>query len=376
MAGPLAGIRIIEFAGIGPGPFCGMMLADHGAEVIRIDRPGAMLLRQDPLARSRRSICLDMKQPQAVAIARDLCRSADGIIEGYRPGVMERLGLGPDILLADNPALVYGRMTGWGQYGPYAGSAGHDINYIALSGVLHTIGRAGERPVPPVNYIGDFGGGGMMLAFGMVSAILGVKNAAKGQVIDCAMTDGSAVIASMIWGARALGVWADEREVNRLDGGAPYYDTYECSDGKYVAIGSIEPQFYAMLRAATGLDCDADFDAQTDQSRWPALKEKMALLFKSKSRGEWCAIMEMTDICFAPVLTMDEAPQHPHNVARQTFIDVGGTIMPAPAPRYSATIADHPQPAPQLGADGAALLAELGYDEPQIAAARHDGAML
>lgn len=375
MPGPLHGIRIIEFAGIGPGPYCGMMLADHGAEVIRIDRPGAMLLRQDPLARSRRSICLDMKNPDAVAIARDLCRGADGIIEGYRPGVMERLGLGPDVLLADNPALVYGRMTGWGQTGPYAQSAGHDINYIALSGVLHTIGRSGERPVPPVNYIGDFGGGGMMLAFGMVSAILGVKNGGKGQVIDCAMTDGSAVIASMIWGARALGVWADEREVNRLDGGAPYYDTYECSDGKYVAIGSIEPQFYALLRGATGLDADPDFDAQSDQSKWPALKLKMADLFKTKSRGEWCEIMEMTDICFAPVLSMDEAPRHPHNVARQSFIDVGGTIMPAPAPRYSATLTDHPTPAPALGADGDALLIELGYDIVKITAARDCGAL-
>lgn len=375
MPGPLAGIRIIEFAGIGPGPFCGMMLADHGAEVIRIDRPGAVLLRQDPLARSRRSICLDMKNPDAVAIARDLCRSADGIIEGYRPGVMERLGLGPDVLLGDNAALVYGRMTGWGQSGPYAHAAGHDINYIALSGVLSTIGRSGERPVPPVNYIGDFGGGGMMLAFAMVSAILGVKNGGTGQIIDCAMTDGSAALSAMIWGFRAMGVWSDARGENLLDGGAPYYDSYECSDGHYISIGSIEPQFYAALLGATGLDGDADFDKQNDKLRWPLLKDKMAALFKTKTRDAWCAIMEGTDICFAPVLSMAEAPHHPHNAARATFIDVGGTMMPAPAPRYSATVADHPTPAPALGADGDALLRELGYDAAKIAAARDGGAL-
>ncbi|MEQ1725930.1 MAG: CaiB/BaiF CoA-transferase family protein [Sphingopyxis sp.] len=375
MAGPLHGIRIVEFAGIGPGPFCGMMLADHGAEVIRIDRPGAVLLRQDPLARSRRSICLDMKNPDAVAIARDLCRSADGIIEGYRPGVMERLGLGPDVLLADNGALVYGRMTGWGQSGPYAHAAGHDINYIALSGVLSTIGRAGERPVPPVNYIGDFGGGGMMLAFAMVSAILGVKNGGTGQIIDCAMTDGSAALSAMIWGFRAMGVWSDARGENLLDGGAPYYDSYECSDGHYISIGSIEPQFYAALLGATGLDGDADFDKQNDKLRWPLLKDKMAALFKTRTRDAWCAIMEGTDICFAPVLSMAEAPHHPHNAARATFIDVGGTMMPAPAPRYSATVADHPTPAPALGADGDALLMELGYDAAKIAAARGGGAL-
>ncbi|MEQ1687547.1 MAG: CaiB/BaiF CoA-transferase family protein [Sphingopyxis sp.] len=375
MAGPLAGIRIIEFAGIGPGPFCGMMLADHGAEVIRIDRPGAATLRQDPLARSRRSICLDMKNPGAVAIARDLCRSADGIIEGYRPGVMERLALGPDVLIADNGALVYGRMTGWGQDGPYAHAAGHDINYIALSGVLSTIGRSGEPPVPPVNYLGDFGGGGMMLAFAMVSAILGVKNGGKGQVIDCAMTDGSATLSAMIWGFRAAGIWSDTRGANMLDGGAPYYDSYQCSDGRYVTIGAIEPQFYAALRSAIGLDADADFDQQNDKARWPMLKAKMTALFKTRTRDQWCEIMEMTDICFAPVLSMDEAPRHPHNVARQTFIDVGGTIMPAPAPRYSATVTDHPAPAPAPGADGEALLAEIGYDATAIDAARNSGAL-
>lgn len=375
MAGPLTGIKIIEFAGIGPGPFCGMMLGDHGAEVIRIERPGGMRLPHDPLARNRRSICLDMKNSQAIDIARDLCRSADAIIEGYRPGVMERLGLGPDVLLSDNPALVYGRMTGWGQHGPYAPAAGHDINYIALSGVLHTIGRAGEKPVPPVNYVGDFGGGGMMLAYGMVSAILAVKMGGKGQVIDCAMTDGSALLSAMTWGFRALGVWQDQAGVNRLDGGAPYYDTYGCADGKYISIGSIEPQFYALLRQKTGLDADTDFDAQDDAARWPLLKQKLTSLFASQPRDHWCNLMEGSDVCFAPVLSMAEAPQHPHNVARQTFIEVDGTTMPAPAPRYSGTPTAHPKGAGAKGADGDAILNEIGYDSARIAALRENGAM-
>jgi alpha-methylacyl-CoA racemase len=252
MAGPLAGIRIVEFAGIGPGPFCGMMLADHGAEVIRIERPGGRLDPRDPLSRNRRSIALDTKSANGLAVAKALCARADGLIEGYRPGVMERLGLGPDMLLAANPKLVYGRMTGWGQHGPYAQAAGHDINYIALSGVLHTVGREGERPVPPVNYVGDFGGGAMMLAFGMVSAILGVRMGGPGQVIDCAMTDGSALLAGMSWYFHAIGQNADRAGVNMLDGGAHFYDTYVCADGRFISIGSIEPQFYALLRQAVG----------------------------------------------------------------------------------------------------------------------------
>jgi alpha-methylacyl-CoA racemase len=366
MAGPLAGLRIIEFAGIGPGPFCGMMLGDHGAEVIRIERPGGRLMPGDPLSRNRKSIILD---------ARDLCRAADGIIEGYRPGVMERLGLGPNVLLADNPKLVYGRMTGWGQFGPYAQSAGHDINYIALSGVLHTIGVAGQKPVPPVNYIGDFGGGGMMLAYGMVAALLGVARGGPGQVIDCAMTDGSAMIAAMTWGFRSAGVWADQPGVNMLDGGAHFYDTYICGDGKWISIGSIEPQFYALLRAKTGLDADPDFDAQHDRAQWPLLKAKLVALFATQPRDHWCALMEMTDICFAPILSMDEAPQHPHNVARQTFIEVGGATQPAPAPRYSASPNAVPQPAPVVGGDSDAVLSAIGYSDAQIATARSAGAL-
>jgi len=375
MAGPLHGIRIIEFAGIGPGPFCGMMLADHGAEVIRIDRPGAMPMRGDALARSRRSIVLDMKQPSALAVARALCASADGIIEGYRPGVMERLGLGPDVLLADNPKLVYGRMTGWGQFGPYAQSAGHDINYIALAGVLHTVGTAGEKPVPPVNYIGDFGGGAMMLAFGMVSALLGVKMGQPGQVIDCAMTDGAALLAAMSYTMLAQGINQDEAGVNLLDGGAHFYDTYETADGKYIALGAIEPQFYALFRKLAGLADDPDFDTQMSRAHWPALKAKVVALFKTKTRDEWCALMEMTDVCFAPVLSMNEAKAHPHNVARETFVEVDGWQQPAPAPRYSHTVTDLPHAAPKLGSDADVLLAELGYDASRIEALRRDGVL-
>jgi alpha-methylacyl-CoA racemase len=375
MSGPLKGIRIIEFAGIGPGPFAGMMLADHGAEVIRIDRPGSMLDPRDPLSRNRKSIILNTKTEEGRAVARDLCRSADGLIEGYRPGVMERLGLGPDVLLSDNPALVYGRMTGWGQYGPYAHAAGHDINYIALSGVLHTIGRAGERPVPPVNYVGDFGGGGMMLAFGIVSALLAVKMGGTGQVIDCAMTDGSALLAGMSWHMLAAGLNRDEPGTNMLDGAAHFYDTYECADGKWVSIGSIEPQFYCLLRQHAGVADDAAFDAQHDRTNWDALKEKLSTIFKRKTRDEWCAIMEGTDVCFAPVLSMREAPAHPHNVARQTFADIGGAIQPAPAPRYSITVTDMPNAAPVAGADSDALLQGLGYDEAAIEKIRGSGGL-
>jgi alpha-methylacyl-CoA racemase len=370
MPGPLAGIKIIEFAGIGPGPFCAMMLADHGATVIRIERPGGTLDPRDALSRNRRSIAINTKTTEGLAVARDLCRSADGLIEGYRPGVMERLGLGPDVLLTENPTLVYGRMTGWGQFGPYASAAGHDINYIALSGVLHTIGRAGERPVPPVNYLGDFGGGGMMLAFGMVSALLAVKIGGVGQVIDCAMTDGSALLAGMSWHMLAAGINRDSAGVNMLDGGAHFYDTYECADGKWVSIGSIEPQFYALLRQHAGVANDPAFDAQHDRAAWGALKTKLTAIFKTKSRDEWDAVMAMTDICFAPVLSMAEATEHPHNVARATFVEVGGAIQPAPAPRYSKTPTAVPMAASAAGSDCNEILAGLGYDNARIEALR------
>ncbi|ABC62103.1 CaiB/BaiF CoA transferase family protein [Erythrobacter litoralis] len=379
MAGPLNGIRIVEFAGIGPGPFCGMMLADHGAEVIRIDRASGSrggsqpVTSKDVLARGRKSIAVDLKSAEGVALARKLAASADGIIEGFRPGVMERLGLGPDELLKDNPKLVYGRMTGWGQTGPYAPWAGHDINYIALAGALAHYGRAGGKPTPPINMVGDFGGGGMMLAFGMVSALLNVARGGEGQVIDCAMTDGTAVLMSMMHGMKNMGVWSEELGVNLLDTGAHFYDTYETADGKFISIGSIEPQFYAELRKLAGLEDDTQFDAQHDRAQWGAMKDKLTVLFKTRTRDEWNATMEHTDVCYAPVLTMSEAAQHPHNVARETFIEVGGDTQPAPAPRYSGTANANPEPAPMPGDDTDAILSSLGIEADEAAALRDAG---
>ncbi|MGB5723292.1 MAG: CaiB/BaiF CoA-transferase family protein [Parasphingorhabdus sp.] len=343
MAGPLDGINIIEFAGIGPGPFCGMMLADQGANVTVLHRPGKAPDPRLALSRSRKLVEVDLKSAEGIEMARKLLRDADGLIEGFRPGVMERLGLGPDVLLADNPGLVYGRMTGWGQYGPLASAAGHDINYISISGALHAFGRAGEKPTPPINMVGDFGGGGMMLALGMVSALLHAKTGGTGQVVDCAMTDGSAALMAMIFDFHNLGQWKDERGVNLLDTGAHFYDSYETSDGKFISIGSIEPQFYAQLRQVAGFAEDSDFDAQMDPGQWPALKDKLTRLFKTRTRAQWCDLMEGTDICFAPVLSLAEAKNHPHNVARQTFVDVGGMQQPAPAPRYSVTVSDPPK---------------------------------
>ncbi|QMW23057.1 CaiB/BaiF CoA transferase family protein [Sandaracinobacteroides saxicola] len=367
MAGPLDGIRIIEMAGIGPGPFAGMMLADHGAEVIRIDRPGAQA-PEPVLGRNRRSIIVDLKHADGIATVRALVKTADGFFEGLRPGVMERLGLGPDTLLADNPRLVYGRMTGWGQTGPYAPAAGHDINYIALAGALHAYGRAGDKPTPPINMVGDFGGGGMMLAFGMTAALLHAQKTGQGQVIDCAMTEGAAVLMAMIWGFRGLGIWKDERGVNLLDTGTHFYDSYETADSRWISIGSIEPQFYAELRARTGLDQDPDFDAQMNPASWGPLKAKLTALFKSRPRAHWDALMETTDVCYAPILSMAEAPAHPHNAARGSFADIGGMTQPMPAPRYSATTVPTPTPAPKAGADTDALLAELGLDAAALKA--------
>ena len=371
MNGPLSGIRIIELAGLGPAPFAGMMLADHGAEVIRVERPGARPSRHDILARNRRVIGVDLKRPEGIALVRDLARGADGLIEGFRPGVMERLGLGPYVLLADNPKLVFGRMTGWGQTGPLARTAGHDIDYIAIAGALHAYGRAGEKPTPPINMVGDFGGGGMFLAFGMVSALLHAARTGAGQVIDCAMVDGAAVLMSMIWGFRAAGVWRDERGVNMLDTGAHFYDTYETADGKYMAVGAIEPQFYAELRRLAGLADDAALDAQMDPGEWPGLKARVAAAFRTRTRDEWCALFDGSDACVSPVLSMAEAPGHAHNAARGTFIEAGGFVQPAPAPRYSATPARAPAMA---GADDTdAVLAGLGYDADHICALRAAG---
>ncbi|ONF97394.1 CaiB/BaiF CoA transferase family protein [Sphingomonas jeddahensis] len=365
---PLAGIRIVEFAGIGPGPFAGMMLADHGAEVIRIDRPGKTqgngVAEKDPLLRNRKSIGMDLKDPKAIAAVRKIVKGADAIIEGFRPGVMERLGLGPDVLIGDNPKLVYGRMTGWGQYGPMAPEPGHDINYIAISGALHAFGRKGEKPTPPINLAGDFGGGGMFLAYGMLAALLHAARTGEGQVVDAAMTDGSAVLMTMMWGFRGMGRWADERGTNLLDTAAHFYDTYETSDGKFISLGAIEPQFYAEFRQVMGLS-DDKWSAQMDQRQWPALKDELTALFKSKTRADWVAAFKGHDVCFAPVLGFDEAYEDEHNKARGTFVEAGGIKQPAPAPRYSKS----PTVAPALGAErqDAAILRELGFDDTEVA---------
>lgn len=351
MPGALNGIRIIEFAGIGPAPFAGMMLADHGAEVIRIERPGEGFMPYS-LARGRRSIALNLKDPEGAALARKLCASADGLIEGNRPGVMERLGLGPDVLLGDNPGLVYGRMTGWGQTGPLASSPGHDINYIAISGVLEGIGHPGGRPVAPVNYVGDFGGGGMLLAFGMVSALLAVRMGAPGQVVDAAMTDGSALLAAMSWGFKSAGLWPDGAGKGMLSGAAPFYRTYACADDKFVAVGAIEPQFWAVLLSGLGLAGDPDFAEQRNPAMWPAQTAKLEALFAERTRDDWAGHFA-PEACVSPVLTFDEAAAHPHNVARGTF-DAG----PMPAPRFSATPAAEPRQ-PVAGDETEAILAEL-----------------
>lgn len=351
MPGALDGLTVLEFAGIGPGPFACMMLADHGARVIRIDRPSkgdrvGDSGNRDILNRNRERLELDLKDPASIARIRELVKQADAIVEGYRPGVMERLGLGPDVLLADNPGLVYGRMTGWGQEGPMAPLAGHDINYIALAGALHSFGQAGGKPQFPVNLVGDFGGGGMLMAFGVMAAVFSAQRTGKGQVVDCAMVDGAAILSAMTYTFLGNGRWKDERGVNLLDGGAHFYDTYETSDGKWISIGSIEPQFYALLLEKTGLTDDPEFAPQMDPRVWPKLKDRLSALFLTRTRDEWCAIMDGTDICFAPVLSLREAPRHPHNVARGTFVEDGGMVMPAPAPRFLGT----PAPQPSLAA--------------------------
>ena len=382
MPGPLAGLKIVEMVGLGPGPFCAMMLADMGAEVIRIDqkrKAGGKTLpllntRFDVLARGRRSLALDLKQPRGVETALKLIDQADALIEGYRPGVMERLGLGPELCLARNPKLIYGRMTGWGQTGPLAKAAGHDINYIALTGALHAIGREGEAPPPPLNLIGDFGGGAMMLAFGLVCGLLEARQSGKGQVIDAAMTDGAALLTGMVYGYKAYGGWSNRRAANLLDGGAHFYDSYACADGKFIAIGAIEPQFYQLMLELCAID-DADFRRQMDVALWPQLHDKLAALFKTKTRAQWCELMEGSDVCFAPVLDLDEAPQHPHNLARQTFIEVEGVVQPAPAPRFSRTPAQLSRPPAEAGQHSAEILADWGLSTDEITQLRDDDAI-
>ena len=375
--GPLEGVKVIEVGGIGPGPFCGMMLSDMGAEIVRVERTGQFTIAEpkfDVLLRNRRSVVIDLRKEEGVSALLKMVEQADALQEGFRPGVMERLGLGPDVCLKRNPRLVYGRMTGWGQEGPLAKAAGHDINYISLSGALHTIGRKGERPVPPLNLVGDFGGGGMMLAFGMACALFEAQKSGKGQVVDAAMIDGSAVLMAMMYGFRASGYWADERGSNMVDGGAHFYDTYETADGKYVSIGSIEPQFYALLLKHTGID-DPDFQNQHDQTKWPAFKARLTEIFKTKTRDEWCRIMEGTDVCFAPVLSLDEAKNHPQSKTRNTFIELDGVLQPAPAPRFSRTTPDTPNPPPKVGEDTEAVLADFGFGTDDIEALKAAGAI-
>jgi len=367
MAGPLTGYKIIEIAGIGPGPFAAMLLADMGAEIIRVDR--AQAVRGTPpstpagdlMLRGRKNIALDLKSPEGVEALLQLVEKADAIIEGFRPGVMERLGIGPDVCQARNSRIVFGRMTGWGQEGMYAQAAGHDINYISLSGSLAHFARAGEAPVPPLNMVGDFGGGGMFLAYGVVCALLEAQKSGKGQVVDTAMVDGAAVLMTMFWSFKSMGIFNENAPgTNLLDTGAHFYDVFECKDGKYISLGSIEPQFYAELMKLTGLEGDADFAKQMDQSMWPGLKIRLQEVMKAKTRDEWCAIMEATDVCFAPVLTMSEAAAHPHNVERKTFINVNGHMQPAPAPRFSRTTPEISRPSAHAGQHTAEVLRDWG----------------
>jgi alpha-methylacyl-CoA racemase len=377
--GPLAGIKVLELEAVGPVPFCGMMLADMGADVLLLDRPADPQLGlererwYDAMLRGRRSIVLDLKSAAGVAAALELARRADVVLEGFRPGVLERLGLGPDVLLANNPKLVVGRMTGWGQDGPLAPRAGHDLNYIAMSGVLHAIGRADGAPVPPLNLVGDFGGGGMLLAFGVASAIVEAQRSGCGQVVDAAMVEGASLLATMFWGMRAGGKWSDERGANILDTGAPWYDVYETLDHHYVALAAIEPKFYAEMLERLGL-AGAALPPQYDRAQWPELRRRFAAVVATRSRADWCAIFAGSDACFSPVLTFDEARDHPHNVARGGYVKLGGVDQPAPAPRFSRTPGAASRPPPERGAGGAQALADWGFTRTEIDRLRMDGA--
>tara|TARA_Y100000748_G_C15484390_1_gene484140 strand:+ start:584 stop:1723 length:1140 start_codon:yes stop_codon:yes gene_type:complete len=368
--GPLDGKQIIEIAGIGPGPFCAMVLADLGAEVIRVDRASAVPDEfpdgpsMDLLNRGRDSIAVDLKKEEGVETVLRLVENADALIEGFRPGVAERLGIGPEKCLNRNPKLIYGRMTGWGQYGSYSQMAGHDINYIALSGVLGLIGREDESPVPPVNLIGDFGGGGMLLALGICAALVETAESGKGQVVDAAMTDGSALLATMVHSFAAMGIWG-KRGTNMLDTGAPFYDVYECADGEYISLGSIEPQFYSELMRITGLE-NEDMPSQMDRTNWGQAKKMLKEKIRSKSREEWVQLMEGSDVCFAPVLSIDEAIQHPHNRERETFVEISGVMQPAPAPRFSRTPSEISSPPPHPGQQTDQILSQQGFSKEEI----------
>jgi alpha-methylacyl-CoA racemase len=381
--GPLAGIKVVELAGIGPGPFCAMLLADMGAEVVRVDRAANVGLDADRdgndarfnlLARSRRNIAVDLKNKAGVDAVLRLVDRADALIEGFRPGVMERLGLGPDVCLKRNAKLVYGRMTGWGQDGPIAHVAGHDINYIALSGVLSTIGSAGGPPVPPLNLVGDFGGGALYLAMGVLAGIISARATGQGQVIDCSMVEGSASLMTSMYGALASGAWIEQRGHNRTDGGAPYYHVYETKDGEHVAIGSIEPQFYKLLLTHTGLE-GAELPPQSDRAAWPGMQQRFAAIFKQKTRAEWVEIMQGTDICFAPVLRMSEAVKHAHNGHRDSFVEVDGIAQPAPAPRFLGTPSRVQRPPARTGENTDEVLKDWGFSSAEIATLHQNGAI-
>ena len=387
-SGPLSGIKIIELAGIGPAPFTCMMLADAGARVLRLERAPAGAVERgeefassragsywDLLNRSRPSVGIDLKHPDAVELVLGLVEGADGLIEGFRPGVAERLGLGPADCSARNRRLVYGRMTGWGQDGPMADMAGHDIDYIAIGGALWSLGRADSAPVPPLNLIGDFGGGGMLLAFGMVAALLEAARSGEGQVVDAAMVDGAASLMTMIHAFHRHGLWNDERGANMLDTGAPFYEVYETADGQWMAVGGIEAQFYAELIRGLGLEGDPSLPAQMARDDWPAVKARFAEVFKTKTRDEWSAVFDGTDACVVPVLSPWEAPEHPHNVARSTFVEVEGAVQPAPAPRFSRTPSAISSPPSPPGADTVSGLVEWGVSESDVAKLRESGAL-
>jgi alpha-methylacyl-CoA racemase len=377
VTGPLGGVKIVEIASIGPGPFAGMLLSDLGAELIRLERsgpgPGLGSGNWNPNCRGRPSVLVDLKQPAAVEAVLRLCERADALMEGFRPGVMERLGLGPDVVLARNPKLVYGRMTGYGQDGPMSSVAGHDINYISLAGVLSLFQRRGERPMPPINLVGDYGGGGMYLAFGLVCGILHARATGQGQVVDAAMVEGAASLGSMLFGMRASGMWPNDAGGNVLDTGAHFYEVYETSDGRYMAVGAIEPQFYAELLRLLGIP--AEEMPQFDTARWPEFKERVAAIFATRTRDEWTEVFEHAEACTTPVLTLEEAPAHAHNVARGAFVKVGEQVQPAPAPRFSATPGEVQHETPMPGADTDEALAAWGIEADEIAELREAGAV-
>lgn len=378
--GVLSGLRVVEMGGIGPGPYAAMLLSDMGAEVIRVDRPGGgNTLGANPadiLNRGRQAIAVNLKDPQGVEIVLKLVERADILIEGFRPGVMEKLGLGPDVCLARNPKLAYGRMTGWGQEGPLSQAAGHDINYIALTGALSAIGRAGEAPVPPMNLLGDFGGGALFLVTGLLAAVIEASRSGKGQVVDAAITDGVISLMTVVHGFLATGLWQDKRGENILDGGAPFYDCYQCADGEWVSVGAIEPHFFAQLLQRLELPADiSGFEVQFDRARWPALRAALATAFSRQPRSHWCSLLEGTDTCFAPVLSIREAADHPHNRARQAFIERDGVVQSAPAPRFSRTPSQLQGPPVAVGAHTEQVLQALGYAADAIEALKQQGAV-